>query len=57
MRSYEVFMHSKHAMGRTFYAGSVRVRAESEDEAEDRAITKAAAVHGHREWVIERVET
>ena len=57
MRDYRVFMHSRPAMCRTFYDGKVDVRAESDDEAVEIAINRAARVHGHRDWVIEKIES
>lgn len=56
MREYRVFMHSRPAMGRTFYDGKVDVRADDEDKAIEQAISRAARVHGHRDWKVERVE-
>ena len=56
MNSYRVWMHSRPAMCRTFYEGKVDVRAENDDEAIEVAISRAAGVHGHRDWKVERVE-
>lgn len=56
MNDYRVWMHSRPAMCRTIYEGKVDVAAESMDEAIEEAISRAARVHGHRDWKIERVE-
>jgi|GEM_PF-4258832 len=53
----KVHMHSRPAMCRTFYDGSVTVEADTFDEARERAIDKVAPVHGHRDWIIEKMET
>jgi len=53
MKDYDVFMQSVPAVGRTFYDGKVSVRAETDDEAIEIAISKAAKVHGHRDWIVE----
>ena len=53
---YRVWMYSRPAMCRTHYHGKVDVIADDEEQAIERAKTKAARVHGHRDWVIERVE-
>jgi len=56
-KSYRIHMHSRPAMGRTFYDGHVDVFAEDEDAATQAAIAKAARVHGHRDWIIEAIES
>lgn len=43
-------------MCREYYHGKVDVVADDEEQAILRAKTEAARVHGHRDWVIERVE-
>ena len=53
---YRVWMYSRPAMCRTHYHGKVDVIADDEEQAIERANRQAAQVHGHRDWVIERVE-
>lgn len=53
---YRVWMHSRPAIGRTFYDGKVEVIADTVAEAIESAIDNAARVHEHRDWVIERIE-
>lgn len=53
---YRVWMRTKPAMCRSFYDGKVDVRADSYDDAVEEAIRRAARVHGHRDFVIEKVE-
>lgn len=52
-----VWMHSRPAMGRTFYDGKVDVEADDFDEAREAAISRAARIHGHRDWVVEKIES
>jgi len=56
MHFYRVWMRSRPAMGRTFYDGKVDVWAENDVEAEEEAVARAARVHGHRDWEIDRIE-
>ena len=58
MRStrYRVWMYSRPAMCREHYHGKVDVVADDEEQAIERAKAAAARVHGHCDWVIERVE-
>lgn len=53
---YRVWMHRKPAMCRTFYDGKVDVYADGYDQAVEEAIRRAARVHGHRDFVVEKVE-
>ncbi len=55
-KRYRVWMHSRPAMCREFHDGKVDVAADDEETAIKRAKDRAASVHGHRDWVIERVE-
>lgn len=54
--TYRVWMHSRAAMCRSYYEGKIDVAAESEDRAVEIAINRAARVHGHRDWVVDRIE-
>lgn len=53
---FRVWMHTKPAMCRTFYDGKVDVVADSADAAVDEAIRRAARVHGHRDFVVDKIE-
>jgi hypothetical protein len=50
-------MHSRPAMGRAFYEGKVDVNAENFDDATEEAIRRAARVHGHRDWAVDKIES
>ena len=58
MRStrYRVWMYSRPAMCREHDHGKVDVADDDTQQAIERAKAQAARVHGHRDWVIERVE-
>ena len=53
---YRVWMSSRPTICREHYHDKVDVVADDEEPAIERAKTAAARVHGHRDWVIERVE-
>lgn len=56
MKKYRVQMHTKAAMGRTFYSGKVDVGADDAEAAINEAIRRAARVHGHRDFIVKSVE-
>ena len=53
---YRIWMHSRPALGRSFYEGKVDVTADSVEDAIEGAITHSSWTHGHRDWKIERIE-
>jgi hypothetical protein len=53
--SYDVYLHSRPAMGREFYEGNVIVEADHPEQAIERAIHKVYLVHGHRDWKVDKV--
>lgn len=55
-RRRRVWIHSWPAMGREHYRGKVDVIADDTEPAIERDKAQAARVHGHHDWVIERVE-
>ncbi|MGE3738209.1 MAG: hypothetical protein AB7I59_01725 [Geminicoccaceae bacterium] len=54
---YRVWMYSRPAMCREHYRGKVDVVTDDQEQATLRAKAQAARVHGHHDWVIERIET
>ena len=53
---YRVWMRSRPGMGREYDDGYVLVTAETPEAASERAKDRAHRVHGHRDWVVERVD-
>ena len=53
---FRVWMRSRPAMCREFYDGYVLVAAKNPDAAIEQAKDRAARTHGHRDWVVERVD-
>ena len=53
---HRVWMCSRPAIGREHDHSKVDVADDDTQQAIERAKAQAARVHGHRDWVIERVE-